>query len=180
MAQIARVSTDSAAVETFRFEAAGGIPNNSALPAVCLRGVISPVAGPGEIRGLMESNGWTGTWTWTVFDYHHYHPNAHEALIVASGSASLVIGGTRGQGLEVEAGDALILPAGTGHCRGKASSDFRVCGGYPRGQEAYETLRDGDPVTPEIRARISAVPLPVSDPVYGSEGPLFDAWGLSD
>ena len=35
-----------------------------------------------------------GTWTWTVYDFHHYHSTAHEALVVATGEAVLMLGGT--------------------------------------------------------------------------------------
>lgn len=154
----------------------GDIPNNPDLPALCLRGVLTRDAGAEAIRALLGANEWVGMWQWTVFDYHHYHPNAHEVLVVSSGSAELALGGPAGEALRVSAGDVLILPAGTGHCRLAAAPDFQVCGAYPSGQEDYETLRVGDVRPPDVTGRIAGVPRPDRDPVYGAEGPLRELW----
>ena len=157
----------------------GGVPNNPQLPVVLMRSAVSPDAGAAAIRRLMEGNGWGGTWQYTVFDFHHFHPNAHETLVVASGEAALVLGGEGGEEVRVNAGDVLVLPAGTGHFRADASPDFLVCGAYPRGQEDYETLRADEPWPEGLAGKIAGVPLPASDPVYGSSGPLTKAWGYS-
>lgn len=165
-----------AAVRTCTFEVQGGIPNNPDLPALVMRGVISGDASASAICDLLEGNGWRGTWHWSVFDCHHYHPNAHEVLVVASGSADLVLGGQGGEKFRIEVGDAVVLPAGTGHCRGSASPDFSVCGAYPAGQEDYDTLRADDTRPSDLLDRIARTPLPDTDPIYGSAGPLTESW----
>ncbi|KUF11048.1 cupin domain-containing protein [Pseudoponticoccus marisrubri] len=150
-----------------------GIPNNPSLPVLVAPGAVS---GPPErICALMEANGWTGTWVWTVFDYHHFHPDAHEALVCASGTARLMLGGPGGPSLDLHPGDALLLPAGTGHKRLSQSPDFRICGAYPPGQSDYTTLREGQG-GPDIAAQIAAVPLPDTDPLTGPDGPLCRLW----
>ena len=157
-----------------RFPPTGTIPNNPALPVVILRGAFTPVP-PDEICERFERNGWTGTWVSTVFDYHHYHPDAHEALAVASGRAEIQLGGPDGEVFAVVPGDCLVLPAGTGHCCLSASADFRVCGAYPAGQEAYTTRRAGAHAAQDADI-ISRVALPVSDPVFGKGGATVRAW----
>lgn len=166
-------------VETVLFPDGGSMPNNPALPVVLMPGAVPKGTGAAAIRRLMEANGWGGTWTYTVFDYHHYHPNAHEALVCASGWADILLGGPDGRLFRVTEGDAVVLPAGTGHRRMDASADFAMCGAYPPGQENYETVRASGPYPPDDTDRIARVPLPVTDPVHGAGGPLTKAWGFA-
>lgn len=153
----------------------GSVPNNPALPVYLQRGVMAGHTAT-DIRAQFEKMGWAGTWTYIVFDFHHYHPNAHEALCVATGWADLQLGGAKGPMFRLEAGDLVVLPAGTGHCRLDMSADFSICGGYPPGQEEYSTFE----AAPHARTRhgdaIKAVPLPATDPIFGPDGPLITAW----
>lgn len=169
-------STKDLKIHTVMYRDDGVVPNNPALPVVVLRAAVPHGSSASNINARMATNGWGGNWTYTVFDFHHYHPNAHEALIVASGSAEIQLGGPNGDIFEVHSGDALVLPAGVGHCRKSASHDFAICGGYPAGQEDYEIVR----ATPENRRdavdRIAAVPLPTSDPFQGHDGPVLQVW----
>lgn len=152
------------------------IPNNQRLPVVIMRHALDPDLSPDELGRIHAANGWGGGWTWSVFDYHHWHPNAHEALSVASGTAEIMLGGPKGQTFRVQAGDTLVLPAGTGHRRMSSSADFLVRGCYPEGQEARETRRGTIEERGDGVAEIAAVPLPVTDPVFGADGPVMQAW----
>ncbi|WP_299815549.1 cupin domain-containing protein [uncultured Jannaschia sp.] len=159
----------------------GTVPNNPALPAILMRGALGGGADPQAVTALLEANGWTGTWVWQVFPYHHYHPNAHEVLAVATGEATLMLGGPGGERVEVAAGDVIMLPPGTGHCQVVASGNFRICGAYPPGQSDYETVRADAPADDTMRDRIAAVPRPGTDPVWGDGGPLLPVWaGTTD
>lgn len=164
------------AMELLRFGRSEGVPNNPKLPVVLMPDALQAEAGPDEIRALYVANGWGGTWQYTVFDYEHYHTNAHEVLGVASGRADLALGGPGGRTVGVSAGDVLVLPAGTGHRRAHASDDFLVCGGYPPGQEDCDLIRAGKSVPPEHPPRIASVALPETDPICGGGGPLIAAW----
>ena len=164
-------------IREFRFAGTATVPNNPALPVIVMRGALGDGASPSAITALMEANGWGGTWVWQVFSYHHYHPNAHEALAVASGTATLRLGGPDGETVTVSAGDVIVLPSGTGHCQVEASAAFQICGAYPPGQEHYETVRADTPCDDAVRTRITAVPRPGTDPIYGADGPLLSAWG---
>ena len=163
-------------LEFFRFDPCEMVPNNLKLPVVLWPQAVRPGSDASEINELMARNGWGGNWTWTVFDYHHFHPNAHEALTVATGWADLMLGGPKGEIFHVTAGDTIVLPAGTGHCRIAASSDFNVCGGYPAGQHNYETVRATDGYSVEMTIQIHNLPVPRSDPIFGAEGPLTQIW----
>lgn len=130
-----------------------------------------------EIESLFRANGWgRDMWRNGVYDYVHYHPKIHEALGVARGSTSLRIGGDRGETLTAEAGDVLVLPAGTGHQRLSASGDLCVIGAYPPEGE-YSLCRSGDREA-YVRGLQTAptVPVPQSDPVHGANGPLCQLW----
>ena len=94
--------SDAAGLQTLELPRNGDIPNNPDLPVMLMKGAVDPGIGPSAIRDLLERNGWGGTWEYTVFDYHHYHPNAHEALVVARGWADLTLGGPGAETLRVE------------------------------------------------------------------------------
>jgi uncharacterized protein YjlB len=172
------VAPDRARVETLELPPNGRMPNNS-LPVVLIRGALEAPADVGQVHEIYRSNGWRGLWTWTVYDFHHYHSTAHEALAVATGEATLMLGGEGGRDVTLRAGDLVVLPAGTGHRRLRASDGFAVCGAYPPGQEA-DLLRPEEAEPEEARERIAAVPLPRTDPFYGADGPLTRLWRASD
>lgn len=161
--------------ETLFFPASEWVPNHPFLPVLVYRDVLA--AGEKDraraFERLFYDAGWQGLWRNGVFSYQHYHVGAHEVLGIAAGSAELLIGGPDGRALQVRAGDCLVLPAGTGHKQNSGSDDFRVVGGYPPGQHAdIETTA----ATPGELKIIASLPLPKSDPVYGSDGPLVSLW----
>jgi uncharacterized protein YjlB len=91
-----------------------------------------------------------------------------------SGWAILTLGGPDGVAVRIAAGDLVILPAGTGHRRIDASSDFLLVGAYPEGQDWDVRRQRADDAD---TARIAAVPLPGHDPLAGADGPLGLLWG---
>ncbi|MEX0956838.1 MAG: cupin domain-containing protein [Rhizobiaceae bacterium] len=158
-----------------RVGAGGQVPNNPKYPAVLARKALGGPNDDGAVRALMARNGWGATWTWRVFDYHHFHPDAFEALAVAQGSATLMLGGPQGQTIEVEAGDVMILPPGFGHCQIAMRDGFQICGAYPPGQENYTVVRGSDGYDDRMLAQIAAVPPPSTDPIWGARGQLLRA-----
>ena len=174
----ALVHRDAAtAARTLNFTDDGVTPNNPDLPVLFFPDAIADGASSDQIEALYRSNGWHGTWTATVFDYEHYHPDAHEVLTVASGSASLRIGGRSGKVMAVNAGDVLMLPGGIGHMRLDQTDDFAICGGYPPDQPHGTIIRAPDERNEDHIAQIAALSRPESDPVFGEDGPLVVLWG---
>ncbi len=159
------------------FSSDGTIPNNPALPVLVYRKALAPRSADKDkaFRRAFELNGWRGAWTGGVFDYHHFHSRSHEVLAVARGSARLAIGGASGKIVELEAGDVIVLPAGTGHKCEQASGEFTVVGAYPAEQEDYDICKNAS-ACPGAEERIAALPLPEADPLYGADGPLMAAW----
>ncbi|GMG84438.1 cupin [Paralimibaculum aggregatum] len=159
-----------------RFSRDGWVPNNPRLPAVVFPGALAG-AGAADVARLYRENRWGGTWRFTVFDRHHYHSNAHEALACVAGAAVIRLGGPGGADLRLAAGDLAVLPAGTGHCRMQAEDGFSVVGAYPAGQEDCDLLWATEANWPGAEARIAAVALPEADPLRGRSGPLMALWG---
>jgi uncharacterized protein YjlB len=147
--------------EQFILDENGWVPNNPGLPVLVYRGVeqgdCESVAHAFERR--FEANGWPPDWRDTIYDYHHYHSTAHEALGVVVRSAKLAIGGPSGREVPVAAGDAIILPVGTGHWRISSSEDFLVVGAYVEGQ-ACDICREAP--SDEARHRMATLPIPRS------------------
>jgi len=157
-------------VEAIRLAPSGAMPNHPGFPALVYRGAVS--ADAAAIEGLFALNGWPPQWRDGIFDFHHYHTLGHEALACARGRARVLLGGPDGREVEVAAGDVLALPVGTGHRRLSASGDFLVVGAYPPGQRA-DICREAP--TPEMLARIAALPAPETDPV-GHGGGVTARW----
>jgi len=167
------IDTVNVAVQTLCFADDGATPN-SRLPVLLYRLPLDPAHDPAAgFEALFAGHQWTPLWRDGIFDYHHFHPNAHEALGVARGHARVTLGGEAGQTLSVKAGDVLVLPAGTGHRCIACSEDFLVVGAYPRGQEDYDIQRPDRAAHPQALARIAAVPDPEQDPVTGA---LMSHW----
>lgn len=155
------------------FDDDGSIPN-SELPVLIYRGALGEVSAP-ACRELFAGNGWTNSWVDGVYAFHHYHSTAHEVLGVVAGNARITLGGEKGETFEVEVGDAILIPAGVGHCNEGSSGGFSVVGAYAHGRSW--DLRTGKiDERPEALQNIKGVPLPETDPVLGEEGPLLDHW----
>jgi len=106
--------------------------SNSGLPVVLYRGVLpSHTANKAQIfRERFKRAGWTGIWTDTIYDYTHFHSNAHEVLGIAEGRITLRLGGEDGSMLRLRAGDMLVLPAEGGHRRVGGDDGLKVIGAY--------------------------------------------------
>ncbi|APH72787.1 cupin domain-containing protein [Aquibium oceanicum] len=168
-------SSETVSVRRLSVSRGDSVPNNDRFPAVLARNALGDARDDAAVRRLMEGNGWGGTWTWRVFDFHHFHPDCFEALAVARGSARLILGGPQGEEVEVKAGDVAILPPGFGHRQLSASDDFAICGAYPPRQEDYSVIRADEGYDDAMLRQIASVAVPESDPVWGGAGPLLKA-----
>lgn len=161
-------------VERHELEDDGAFPN-SRLPVLIYHDVADS-RGASSCEALFARNGWLGAWRDGIFSFHHFHSTAHEVLGIASGSAAVVLGGPSvGRQFEVQAGDVLVLPAGTSHFNAGSSGDFLVIGAYPDGM-SWDMRRGDAAERDEVLANIRAVPLPDADPVEGEDGPLRTLW----
>ena len=154
-------------IERHLFQDDGLVPNNPKEPLRIYRGAIDTSrADEQAIITRLAANGWSNAWVNGIYDYHHYHATVHEVLVIARGTARVQFGGPSGKAVEVSAGDAVLIPAGVGHCRLDASRDLSVVGAYPGGAD-YDRVR----AKPEAYARskplIAAVPPHARDPITG-------------
>ena len=153
-------------MEPLQLSRNGWMPNNEHLPVLIYHHAFDVT---GDVAATMEqafqSNGWPPQWRNGVYPFHHYHSTAHEVLGFAAGRATLILGGEGGHRLTVSAGDVLLLPTGTGHCRVEADSDFLVIGAYPAGQH-WDICR----TAPDAAAleRMRSLPFSPKDPVQGT------------
>lgn len=165
----------------YRFEDDGKTPNNPRLPLVLYRDVLRHRRGldPAALcEELFAAHGWKDSWRNGIYDFLHFHTRNHEVLGIARGEARVQFGGDKGRTLTLKAGDVVVLPAGTGHRRISASEDLLVVGAYPSSGGAYDESRPGEVDHQRALERISKVPPPARDPVYGRGGPVNDLWAM--
>lgn len=159
----------------FYFADDGFIPN-SRYPVLLYHHVTAANESPSAdwLEERFAVNGWTNSWRWGVYPYHHYHSNTHEVLGIFKGKATLQLGGGHGKLLDVVPGDVLIIPAGVGHKCIEHRNGFTVVGAYPKGKEP-DLLRGKPGERPQADQNIAAVPIPETDPLFGKEG-LITIW----
>ena len=80
-----------------------------------------------------------------------------------------------GKKTDLKTGDAIILPAGTGHKCMKFSEDFLCVGAYPQGQD-YDLLIGRAKEMKASVKKIAQVSLPARDPIFGKTGFLKAHW----
>jgi uncharacterized protein YjlB len=85
----------------------------------------------------------------------------------------VTLGGPGGRNIRVEAGDALVLPAGTRHCDIWSIEHFLLDGAYPRVQD-WDICREAPSAA--ARQRMAALPVPHCDPIEGNAGRLTEEW----
>ena len=170
-------SKDSPRIIAHHLAASGAIPNHPRWPLLVYPGVVA-IAGrdpAAAFEALFDRNGWPAAWRNGVYPFHHFHCDAHEALGVYSGEATVQLGGDDGVVITARPGDVIVLPAGTGHKKLSSRGALGIVGAYPAGQRP-------DMCTPlpsgrqQRAAAIARVALPPLDPVYGEGGPLFTHW----
>ena len=162
----------------FMFPDDGTIPNNPSLPFVFYPRAfeLSEWRDPAtRVETIMRSNGWGRCWHDGIYPFPHYHPRIHEALVVARGRAAIRFGGQHGETFDVEPGDAVVLPAGTGHQCLEASDDLIVVGAYPS-EGTYDLCVGLRPEHERALVKIPGVKRPDSDPFFGRNGPLMQLW----
>jgi uncharacterized protein YjlB len=156
----------------------GQTPNNPRLPMIVYPAAVD-VAGRADpavpFEALFARHGWTDGWRNGIHSFQHFHTTAHEALGIARGQARVQFGGAGGQVLTVTAGDVVVLPAGTGHCKIESSPDLLVVGAYPA-NVPVDQKRAGAADLDAARSAIARVPVPPMDPVQGAEGALVRLW----
>lgn len=162
--------------DTYFFEDDGTIPNNDSLPFLVYPGALKRAhCSPAAVKKRLNKNGWSGAWINGIYSYHHYHSTAHEVLVVTGGSATVQFGGERGEELQVRQGDAVVIPAGVGHCNINSSMGFQVVGAYPNGQ-SWDLCTGKPDERPQVLENIHSVPLPEADPITGDRDPLLKYW----
>ena len=176
--EIVPQQSPSSGIEALVVADDGLIPNNAKLPLVFYRQALALEGLSGEpehaFEALFKANGWLGAWVDGIYDFHHYHSTAHEVLGIAKGGATVQFGGPQGPIIELEAGHAVVIPAGVGHCLIEAE-DLVVVGAYPEGQD-WDLCRATEADRAKALENIPWVPLPRLDPVFGPDGPVLALW----
>ena len=160
------------------FKDDGDVPNHPRWPLLLYPRALDPetlARSETAFDELFAKNDWIVRFRAGIYSFIHYHSNAHEVLGVARGHATVQFGGEAGQAVGVQVGDAVLLPAGTGHQLISGSADLLVVGAYPPGPDR-DLMRAGEVDRNGVRARIASVAKPNTDPIRGRDGPMIGVW----
>jgi uncharacterized protein YjlB/GNAT superfamily N-acetyltransferase len=158
----------------------GFFPNNAHYPLLIYKNINTLILeSPQVIQGFLAKNGWIKSWVDSIYDFHHYHSNTHETLVIIDGVCKVQIGGDGGKQYDIAKGDVVILPVGIAHKNMGSSPDFKCIGAYPI-DIATDMYYGKAEEHPEVDENIKKVVLPSGDPIYGREGLLFDYWTCSN
>lgn len=153
-------------------------PNNPVLPVVIYKDLFSgQIDLANSFEDCFSMNNWPAAWRNGLYDFHHYHSTAHEVLGVYSGWVLACFGGPGGREEKATKGDVIVIPAGVSHKNLAQSVDFKVVGGYPKGQR-WNMCYGKESERPQADKEIKFVPPPEADPVAGLEGPLIEIWEI--
>ncbi|PSR79492.1 hypothetical protein PHLCEN_2v7017 [Hermanssonia centrifuga] len=162
-------------VSTHQIPRYGHFPNTTIhnRPLIIYHNAFESVTSASQIESHLKNVGvCIPDWRSTMYEKSHFHSTTHEFLVVASGKARLLFGGEqnpKAAGIDVQAGDAMLVPAGVAHRLLEGSEDFEMVGSYPAEAEKWD-MRYGGEVGTE--SRIAALRWFTEDPLYGMNGPV--------
>jgi uncharacterized protein YjlB len=163
-------------IEHFLLYENGNFPNNPMLPVVIYKNAFTkPVQS--KVKNLLKKNNWSNSWVNGIYDYHHYHSNTHEVLVILAGSCTVALGGPSNKLIDVKTGDVLILPVGTAHKNENSSADFSCLGAYPGGSD-FDIVKGTENEKAAANVNIQRTAIPEEDPLFGKEGELKNLWRM--
>ena len=138
----------------------------------------SPVPSAGEIEAHIRAVGvFEPHWRYTMYSTSHFHSTTHELLVVFSGKARVLLGGEGNPGAveaDIQAGDAILMPAGVAHRLLEDYGGFKMVGSYPVDADQWDMCygRTGEDAR-AIETRIRKLSWFEKDPLYGEDGPAL-------
>ncbi|KTD54544.1 Cupin domain protein [Legionella sainthelensi] len=108
------------------------LPGNPYYPLLIYKQALINSNEPSKvIQSRLEQNNWSHSWVDGIYDFHHYHSNTHEVLVITSGDCQVQFGGENGPIYMINQGDVIIIPAGVAHKSLGKSNNFQCIGAYP-------------------------------------------------
>ncbi|KAG9234895.1 hypothetical protein BJ875DRAFT_289642 [Amylocarpus encephaloides] len=158
---------------------------NSPLPVLVYRSALPLHLDPTSTCTTFEPKNWIKGGVFKHYSADHFHSVTHECYAVFRGHSRLLLGrgpldseDRDGLFVDMEVGDAIVLPAGVAHCSIESSDDYEYVGLYPKGSPRWDNnfCKAGEEETRTKEANARAVPIPDSDPIFGIGGPLVEIW----
>ncbi|KAK6514104.1 hypothetical protein TWF506_008528 [Arthrobotrys conoides] len=167
-------------IEKYQIPRYERVPNTSLhdIPFIHYKYAFPKPTNADKIEDVLRTNSWTPSWRYTMYTDSHFHSTTHEALVVISGTAKILIGGDDNPDavtITANTGDAMFMPSGVAHRLLKdiggrgwgAGEGFTMVGAYPVcGEEWDMCYGRGEEEGVDERVRKTAG-LKVEDPVFG-------------
>ncbi len=164
-------------VQHFSLKDTGIFPNNNFLDVLLFKQVFNLpfIFSVKAIKDLFKKNNWYNAWKDGIYTYHHYHSITHEVIAIIDGETTIQLGGETGIKLNIQKGDALIIPAGVAHKNLRDKDQVTCIGAYPQGKD-YDMNYGKRAERVNADENIKNVPIPLTDPVFGLKGELQHYW----
>lgn len=127
---------------------------------------------------IFNEHGWSNHRRSGIYNFHHYHSNAHKVIGVCKGKATLLFGGSNGHCVNISKGDVVVIPAGVALKNMGKENCIDCIMGFFEGK-VYDINYGKIGERPVTDMNIASLSIPDTDPLFGKAAGIASLWQTS-